>query len=151
MTTQRGSSRWAERAAATAALACTLFGVSSCSSSPKPQKSQYQVVSARRQLVIPLIVQCFVGRHLLTRTELQDTKAVPPASSSQWIHSGHVTRNAAFAEWYRDVGAGASVRGKEVDDWVTDVAYDPATWPSSICGSRPAVISSKPAYRIPGT
>jgi hypothetical protein len=139
------------RAAAMTALAGTLLAVSSCSSSPKPPQSQSQVVSARHQQVLSLIVQCFVDQHVLTSAQLQDSQAVPPASSSQWIRGGHLTRNTAFAEWYRDVGAAVNVHGKAVDNWVTDVAYDPATWPSSICGSRPAEISAQPVYPVPGT
>jgi hypothetical protein len=139
------------RAAALTALAGTVLAVASCSSSPKPRQSQAQVVLARHQQVLPLIVQCFVDQHLLTNSELQDTQAVPPASSSQWIHGRHVTQNAAFGEWYRDIGAAVMVRGKAVDDWVTDVAYDPATWPSDICGARPAAISAQPSYPVPGT
>jgi hypothetical protein len=122
----------------------------SCSGSPAPKRSQYDVVSARRHQLIPLIVQCFIDRHLLTARDLQDPQVSPPDPSSAWLRNGRIIRNTAFANWYADKGSGIAVKGTLVDDWVTDAAYDPAYWPASICGPRPHVTPTAPAYPPPG-
>jgi hypothetical protein len=133
-------------------MAAALAGVltSAACSGPAPVKqTKYQVTSARRDQAMPLIVQCFADKGLLTSTDLTDSQASPAIPPSAWLNDGRVTRNTAFSNWYADKGAGLTVQGKTVDTWVNDVAYDPASWPSSACGPRPESISATPAYPLP--
>jgi hypothetical protein len=144
------SARRAARGGIAAALAGLLLAIAACSSSPKPSSSSYQVYSSRRQHLIPLVVQCFISKGLLTGSRLDDPDLVPADRSSSWVHDGHLTRNVKFNDWYAAKGAGLTVRGKAVDTWMNDAAYNPAYWPAAICGPRPASVTPTPTYSIPG-
>lgn len=129
------------------AVAC---GVAACGgSATKPKPTQYQVVSSRRNQLIPLVAQCFIDRHLLAAADLS-VNVSPPDPVSRWLRGGRVVRNTGFDTWYRVKGAGLVVDGKTIDDWVQDAAYDPADWPG-MCGPRPHVTPAAPAYQIPGS
>jgi hypothetical protein len=136
--------------AGTAAVAVFAVAMVACSSSPKSSPSSYQVFSSRRQHLIPLIVQCFITKGLLTGSQLDDPGLVPANRSSSWLHDGHLTRNVKFNDWYAAKGAGLTVHGKTVDTWVNDAAYNPAYWPAAICGPRPASVTPTPTDSIPG-
>lgn len=145
----RMTMRRAARAFALTAAAAGVLVSAACSGSPPPPPSKDQIITARRLQLMPLIVQCFAGQHLLTPGDLLDSQASPAILSSAWLRDGHVTRNTAFSNWYADKGAAITVRGTTIDTWVNDAAYDPATWPAGLCGPRPASVSATPTYQPP--
>lgn len=132
-----------------AALALTSAACSSPPSQAPGRASKDQVTLARRYQLIPLMVRCFVSKHLLTAKDLENDSATPPVPASAWLRDGRVIRNTAFGNWYADKGSAVTVHGKTIDQWVNDAAYDPATWPASICGPRPTVTPTAPTYPTP--
>jgi hypothetical protein len=87
-----------------------------------------------------LVVQCFADHQLIPGSALNSGKTTsPPADSSTWLYDGKITDNERFGEWYSDVGAGLSVKGKLIDEWVSEIVASPSAWPSSVCGPMPSL------------
>jgi hypothetical protein len=108
--------------------------VAACSSSPAPgpqaSASSYNAATQRVGKYEPIIVQCFIDHNLIPASQLK---------KQSWYHSGKVTTNADFYNWYRFQEA-LVIKGKQLDEWVHDAAFN-GTWPSSVCGPMPSVSS----------
>jgi hypothetical protein len=89
-----------------------------------------------------LAVQCFADHNLIPASALNTGKSgSPPSDSSTWLHDGKVTENLPFGDWYRDAGAGVTVKGKLIGEWVSEIAANSSAWPSSVCGPMPSLSS----------
>jgi hypothetical protein len=118
---------------ALAVLACA-----SCSGSPATASSPPRPHHLTSQQAAAILVQCFVGKHLISASELAaGTTSLPRSDSSTWLHDGRVTGNLRFGDWYSIAGAAITVDGKTVGDWVTAVTANNKAWPADICGALP--------------
>jgi hypothetical protein len=114
-------------AAALAMLAYVAF--SGSSSPPRPRHLTSQQAAA-------MLVQCFVGKHLIPASELAaGTTSLPRSDSSTWLHDGKVSGNLRFGDWYSIAGSAITVGGKTIGDWVTAVTASRKAWPADICGA----------------
>jgi hypothetical protein len=140
----------ARRAALAAGAAAGVLAVAACSGSGTPTPSGSPLAptdagasSANRlgQLSV-LVVQCFADHKLIPASALNSGKTGnPPYDSSAWLHGGKVTGNELFGSWYSGVGAGVTVKGKIIGEWVSEIATNSRAWPSSVCGPMPSVSS----------
>jgi hypothetical protein len=136
-----GRYRWA-LAAAAAALACA-----SCSSStttPGDGSTSPATGSSgsgphlTAQAAAPLLVQCFIAHHLISKAQLATGKtSKPPSDSSTWLHDGKVRGNLRFGDWYSTTGSAIVVDGKQIATWATSVAASSNAWPTGTCGPIP--------------
>ncbi len=136
-----GRYRWA-LAAAAAALACAACSSSTTtpgdgSSSPTAGTSS-SGPHLTAQAAAPLLVQCFIDHHLISKAQLAAGKtSKPPSDSSTWLHDGKVSGNQRFGDWYSTTGSAIVVNGKQIATWATAVAASSAAWPTATCGPIP--------------
>jgi hypothetical protein len=117
--------------AALAVLACASCSGSSASSPPRPRHLTSQQAA-------PMLVQCFVGKHLISASELAvGATSLPRSDSSAWLHDGKVSGNLRFGDWYSIAGSAITVDGKTIGDWVTAVTANRKAWPADVCGALP--------------
>jgi hypothetical protein len=126
---------WAGLAVAIISLACAACSGTTSGTAPSPSSAQTLTV----EQVVPLLMQCFVSHDLIAASALHNGKdANPPSDSSTWIRDGKVIGNLRLGEWLR-VNEGLVVKGKTVEAWILAIEANREAWPTSICGSMPAV------------
>ena len=109
------------------------------SATPAPSDAGAASASRLNQVSV-VVVQCFADHHLIPASALGSGKtASPPSDSSTWLHNGKVADNQLFGNWYGDTGAGLTVRGKIIGEWVSEIAGNHSAWPSSVCGPMPSL------------
>jgi hypothetical protein len=116
------------------------LGVAACSSPGKPAASPSDSTTpaaASQGQVTALLVQCFIGHHLIPAASLDVKNSSPPDDASTWLQDGKVVANERFGDWYSDVGAGVMVHGKIIGEWVSEISSSVKAWPASICGQMP--------------
>jgi hypothetical protein len=148
-----GVTRLNPRALATAAVTAAVLACAACGSSTSPSagsgsssppaspssgSSSATATQLSVQQAAPLIVQCFVDKHLIPASKLAAGKTSHPRSdSSAWLHHGKVDGNLQFGDWYSATGSAVTVKGKTIGAWVTAVAASGQAWPTATCGPMP--------------
>lgn len=128
------------KSALTAVLAAAVLACAACSGSPAPAPTPSPAVRVSANQATLLIMQCFLDQHLIPSSALHPSPATAPGTDSAlWVKNGKVVSNVHLGDWYRDVGAGMTVKGKVIDDWVHSLEASSKNWPSRICGPMPAL------------
>jgi hypothetical protein len=114
------------------AAALAMLAYVACSGSSSPPRPRHLT----SQQAAAMLVQCFVGKHLISASELAaGTTSLPRSDSSTWLHRGKVTGNLRFGDWYSIAGSAITVDGKTIGDWVTAVTANLKAWPAGTCGA----------------
>lgn len=124
-------------AAGLACVSCSSSGTTAGggSSSPAASSSGSHLTA---QAAAPLLVQCFIEHHLISKAQLAMGKtSKPPSDSSTWLHDGKVSGNLRFGDWYSTTGSSIVVNGKQIATWATSVAASSNAWPTATCGPLP--------------
>ena len=128
-------------AAAAVALACASCSTPATtagngSSSPSGSSTAAPRLSPEQAAV--LLVQCFIGHHLIPKSALAaDKDSQPPADSATWLHDGKITRKLRFGDWYSEPGGELKVDGESISARVMAVAANSKAWPTPLCGPIP--------------
>jgi hypothetical protein len=131
-------------ALAAGAVAGVLLAVVGCSGSgatPAPTDTGTSSANQPEQVAVT-IVQCFADHKLIPESALNSGKTSnPPSDSSTWLHDGKITNKLRFGDWYSVVGSALIIKGKTIDDWVTEITASSKAWPSGVCGPVPNLSS----------
>jgi len=139
VTARRLNRSWPGRAGlAISAVALGVLACASCSSSPSPGAGSAPPARLTSQRAAPLLVQCFVDKHLISASDLAVGKtSLPPSDSTTWLRNGKVIGNLRFGGWYSIEGSAIMVDGKTIGDWVTALTASSKAWPTKVCGPLP--------------
>jgi len=139
VTARRLNRSWPGRAVlAVSAVVLGVLACAACSSSHSSGGGDAKPARLTSQRAAPLLVQCFVNKHLISASELAVGKtSLPPSDSSTWIRNGKVIGNLRFGGWYSIEGSAIMVDGKSIGDWVTALTASSKAWPTKVCGPLP--------------